>query len=407
MLRRWDILSLLDMYQDGMSMREMARVTGHSRNTVRKWLQYPGRSPGDFCPKQRASKLDPYKDYLKNRLSQGITNSDRLLREIKAQGYSGGVSILKDFLKPFRSMYPSKAVLRYETAPGEQAQMDFGEFRYRDGGVTKKVYMFAMILSYSRMLYLEFIDRQDLGTLVRCHQNAFEFFGGLPQKVLYDNMKTAVVGRDDNGQVRWNQKFLDFARLCGFTPRACWPYRAQTKGKVERAIGYVRGNLWPVEFTDLPDLNRQAAAWVDSVANIRIHDTTKEQPAERFKQEQLRPLIPRILADQLIEEERTVSWDGYVSYRGARYGVSWQYAGRTVTVRTREDRVEIWLGERRLITHTLAGPGETVTADGQWDGLPLGHNKPKGRLLGLRVSDPVVEVRSLLAYEAASGGEEE
>jgi len=397
-------LSLYDMRRDGVSIRDMARRTGCSRNTIRKWLRQE-QPAADLRPKRRASRLDAHKDYVVGRMAEGITNAVRILRELRGRGYTGGVTILRDFMHPLRKAYPSKATLRYETLPGEQAQVDFGTFSYMDGGVKRKVHAFCMVLSYSRLLYVEFVEKQDLATLVMCHQRAFEALGGVPHRLLYDNMRTCVLKREDSGQVIWNPRFLDFARLCGVTPTACWPYRAKTKGKVESTIKYLRGSFWPVTFTDLEDLNRQVEAWLSSVANVRIHGTTGERPIDRAKAEQLSPAASRVVLSRLLEEERRVSQDGFVSYLGARYGVPWQFAGRVVSLRPREGALEIWLGERRLAVHKLVTSGKSVQLEGQWQGIPLGPDRPKSKLVGTRVPSPEVQVRSLLAYEAVAGGE--
>lgn len=397
-------MSLHEMMRDGVSIRDMARVTGYSRNTIRKWLRQ--ERYGDLRPKRRPSKLDAHKDYVVGRMSEGITNAVRILRELRGRGYTGGITILKDFMLPLRPAYPSKATLRYETLPGDQAQVDFGTFSYMDGDVKRRVYAFSMVLSYSRLLYVEFVEKQDLATLVMCHQRAFEALGGVPRRVLYDNMRTCVLGRDESGQVQWNPRFLDFARLCGFTPTACWPYRAKTKGKVESSIKYLRHSFWPVKFTDLEDLNRQVTAWLSSVANVRIHGTTRERPLDRAEQEQLPPVASRVVLGRLLEEERRVSQDGFVSYLGARYGVPWQYAGRVVSLRTREGSLEVWLGERRIAAHKLTTSGKSVQLEGQWQDIPLGPDRPKSKLVGTRVPSPEVQVRSLLAYEAIAGGEQ-
>jgi len=403
-LRRWDILSLHDMARDGVSIRDMARITGFSRNTVRKWLRQE-QLLTDLGPKKRPGKLEGHKDYVVARMGEGITNAVRILRELRGRGYTGNITILKDFMHPLRPAFPSKATLRYETLPGDQAQVDFGTFSYVTGDTKRRIYAFSMVLSYSRLLYMEFVEKQDLSTLVMCHQRAFEALGGVPRRVLYDNMRTCVAGRDENGQVRWNPRFLDFARLCGFNPNACWPYRAKTKGKVESSIKYLRQSFWPVTFTDLEDLNQQAAAWLNSVANIRIHGTTKERPCDRAKQEQLTPVASRLALGRLLEEERRVSQDGFISHLGARYGVPWQYAGRVVTLRIRDGALEIYLGERRIASHRLVTAGESVQLEGQWRDIPLGPDRPQSKLVGLRVPAPEVQVRSLLAYEAVAGGE--
>jgi len=397
-------LSLHDLRRDGASIREIARQTGFARNTVRKWLEVAESTAHDPRRAVRPSKLEPYHQFIITQMSEGITNSRRILRQLRLCGYTGGITILKDFMQPWRRTYPSQATLRFETAPGEQAQVDFGTFSYRDGEVLRHLYAFAMVLSYSRLLYVEFVEHQDLRTLAACHRRAFEYLGGVPRKVLYDNMKACVTGRDAENRPIWNRAFLDMADLFGFAPTACWPYRAKTKGKVERSIKYLRQNFWPVRFVDLEDLNCQVQTWLQTVANVRLHGTTNERPVDRARLEQLASLPENVLHGHWLEEERHVSRDGFVAYRGARYGVPWRYVGRVVVLRAKEEDLEIWLGERCLARHKLAQAGATVTLPGQWAGLPQGPDRPQARQSGVLIPSPEVQVRSLLAYEAIAGG---
>jgi transposase len=144
-------------------------------------------------------------------MAEGVFNANRLFNEIKSLGYSGGKTILKDFLKPFRPLQKAQAVSRFETKPGEQAQVDFGVFKYEEQGRERKIYAFIMVMSYSRAMYVEFVDRQDTATLIRCHIHAFEYFGGVPEHILYDNLKPVVLGRDD----RWSTGVEpEVSRLC-------------------------------------------------------------------------------------------------------------------------------------------------------------------------------------------------
>ena len=162
--------------------------------------------------------------------------------------------------------------MRFETEPGEQAQVDWGHFGFIEHhGRQRRLYAFVMTLGWSRAMYVEFTTSTDATWWLRCHVHAFHYFGGVPKVVLHDNLKTAVLSRDADGTVHWNPRYLDFADYYGFTPQACRPYRAQTKGKVEAGIRYVRGNFWPgLRFVDLADLNRQGRDWLDFTAN-RAH----------------------------------------------------------------------------------------------------------------------------------------
>ena len=180
-----------------------------------------------------------------------------------------------------------QATRRFETEPGEQAQVDWGSFTYfTREGKKKQVWAFAMVLSWSRAIYVKLVPRADVAAFLRCHVNAFAHLGGVPRRCLYDNAKVVVLGREEDGRPRWNPRFLDFALRVGFDSRLCCPYRPQTKGRVESGIKYLRNNFWPsARFTDLADLNRQVREWCSCVADIRVHGTTGERPQDRLLKE--------------------------------------------------------------------------------------------------------------------------
>ena len=217
----------------------------------------------------RGSRLDPYTHYIDQRVSKGLENCRVLLREIRGLGYEGSYSTVADYVRPRRRRRQARATVRFETAAGEQAQVDWGSFSYLgEDGRQHRIWAFVMVLGWSRAIYVELVRRADTASFIQCHVNAFEYFGGMPRRCLYDNAKVVTLGRDAEGQVEWNRRMLDFALRIGFELRLCQPYRAQTKGKVESGVKYVRGNLWPsLRFTDDADLNRQAVEWCTTVAN--------------------------------------------------------------------------------------------------------------------------------------------
>ncbi|MFC4766976.1 IS21 family transposase [Effusibacillus consociatus] len=245
------------MRKRGMTITQIAQETGRDRKTIRKWLNK--KEPQIYRRRiSRPSKLDPFKDYVRQRMEEGCLNARVILEEIKAKGYTGGITTLRLFMKPLRPTVIDKATVRFETNPGYQAQVDWGRFTVDWHGKEKRIYAFVMVLGYSRMMYLEFTEDEKLDTLIGCHVRAFEYFGGRPEVVLYDNMKTVITGRDEQGHPIWNERFDRFACHHGFLLKSCRPYRARTKGKVENGIGYVRKNFWPRvrAFTGLDDLNR-------------------------------------------------------------------------------------------------------------------------------------------------------
>ena len=187
--------------------------------------------------------------------------------------------------------------VRFETPPGEQAQVDLPRFEVEftdERGVTRIVWLFSMVLGYSRLIWARFVVHQDLQSVLRSHIAALEAIGGAPREILYDRMKTAVIGEDADGLVIYNRSFLDLARHYGFQPRACRPYRPRTKGKVERPFGYIREDFFflGASFRNLDDLNAQLRHWLDTVANPRVHATTQRVVNEAFAEEKpaLKPL---------------------------------------------------------------------------------------------------------------------
>ena len=406
MLRGGKVRAMYELKGKGQSIRGIARELGISRNTVRKYLR-AGEIPKAEPRPRRGSKLDPYKEYLEERLTHGVDNCVVLLREIRERGYTGSYTILKDYVQPSRRKRTSTATMRYETAPGEQAQGDFGRYAYlTPEGEKRWVWVFVMVLSWSRALYVEFVERADTATFLRCHVHGFEHFGGIPKRCLYDNSKLVVLRRDAEGRPVWNERFLDFSAALGFEAKLCRPYRAQTKGKVERGVGYVEGNFWPsARFVDLADLNRQAAQWVTTIADVRIHGTTHERPVNRLEKDRasLTPMVDRSRVASLLRDERKVGRDGYVRYGCAWYGVPWRWAGCKVQVDVDSDMVSIFSGQKRLALHPRAQRrGQRLTVPGQWRGLPLGDEKRRRSPVAFQVEQMEVEQRSLWDYAAVA-----
>jgi hypothetical protein len=236
--------------------------------------------------------------------------------------------------------------------------------------------------------------------------HAFEAFGGVPRSCLYDRTKVVVLGQGLEGP-HWNATFLDFALRVGFDARLCRPYRAQTKGRVESGIKYVRYNFWPTaQFVDLPDLNGQAQAWTAGIANLRIHGTTGERPADRLRAEhaQLLPVPSRERVQPFLRDERVVGRDGFVAWERAWYGVPWRWAGKTVRVSADAATVEIWDETARLAVHPRATrPGQRVILPGQWAGLPRGDGRRPTEPLGRQHPALTVEVRALEQYAQLVG----
>ena len=399
---------IYEMHGQGHSARAIAQELGLARNTVLKYL----KSPEAMRPKPRpprGSKLDPYAEHIDRRMAEGLENYVVLLRELRALGYAGSYNTVVEYVKPRRRGRQPEATMRFETAPGEQAQVDWGSLGYVGAdGKKHRVWAFVMTMGWSRACYVELVRRADTGAFIQCHVNAFEYLGGVPRRCLYDNAKVVTLGKDENGQVEWNLRMLDFARRVGFDIRLCRPYRAQTKGKVESGVKYVRRNMWPsIRFTDDADLNRQGLEWCDTVANARVHGTTYRVPWEMLDEERLHlgKLPDRATLAPYLREDRTVSRDGFVSWEGSRYGVHWKWAGATVQVGQRQGTVEIWAGDERIAVHPRAQQqGQRFILPGQWSGLPRGDGRPRQEAVAVQVPVGEVERRSLDVYELAAVG---
>jgi len=411
-LRGRDVQEIEELKRQGMSIRAISRLTGYDRKTIRKYLIQPDGVPVYGLRAQQPGKLDPFKAYLEERMCAGVWNARVLLRELRERGYSGSYTLLTDWLRPQRESARSVAVRRFETPPGKQGQVDWGHLGTLEiNGGERQLWGFTFTLGYSRTMMAEAALDQRLGTLLRMHEEAFRQLGGVPEEILYDRMKTVWLETDERGEIIWHPVFLDFARYWGFTPRLCRPYRAQTKGKVESGIKYIRRNflcgLQGREPGCLSDLNAQLRAWMWEVANQRVHGTTHEQVAARWSVDQLslRPLDGRPPYPYLDDELRKVARDAYVSWQGSRYSVPWEYAGRSVWVRECDRNVEVHYGRERIAVHNPAPHRHVVVTEAEHHrGIPLGARQERKILIRMQDTAPVVEIRPLAAYESLAVG---
>lgn len=403
MLRSGTVIRLHELQASGKSIREIMRETGHSRNTIRKYLRTDG-IPEPNPRKKRASKLDSFKSQVDQYMSRGIFNCEVLLRLLRQHGYTGGITTLKDYVKPHRPPKQAPAVQRYETKPGYQAQVDWKICEYVDEhGEVRKIPAFAMVLGYSRAMYVEFTKRCDIHSFLRCLINALEYFGGVPKTMLTDQMKTVILGMGDDRKPRWHPLFEDFAAAIGLVPKVCRVRRPQTKGKVERGVQFLEQNFMPGrQFTDLGDLNRQARQWCDE-QNRRIHGTTGERPVDRLKLEALQSLPSPDRWAKFRFEPRKASQDGFVSYDGVRYGIPWRFSGREVQVREVNGFVEIYYEKQLLARHEKKYRSRTlVMCENQYTNLSTSQGYAYPKPQGLQTPAQDVEVRSLDIYDRLS-----
>ena len=339
--------TILSRWRAGASMRRIARELHLSRNTVRRVVAgVEAQRAGEVAARPRRPRgLDTYESVMRELLARYADLSGvRMFEELRQQGYTGSYSTVRLRLRELRPRTSPRPVVRFETGPGVQAQMDYATYDldFTDEG-RRRVYAFSYVLGYCRRQYLHFVEAQDLDTTLRQHVRAFDYFGGVAASCLYDNMKVVVQGYEDDVPL-YNPRFLAFATHYGFRPQACRPHRPQTKGKVERPFAYVEGNLLNGRsFGTLAELNEFTSVWLATVADVRIHGQTKQTPLERFMQEQPH-LIP--LPAQPYEVSpvcyRVVNCEGYIVYRQNRYSAPWRYIGRTLPVRITESEVIVY-----------------------------------------------------------------
>lgn len=320
----------------GYSQRAVAKMMGVHRDTVRRvWDE---GEPRKYRREARSSKLDDFKEHLLARLgSHPGLRATRLYREVRGRGFAGGYETVKRWCRSWRREQRARqGTVRFETAPGLQGQADWGEtreVRFATGEVVKR-YFFTLVLGYSRLRFVVYLPEISQSWLLWAHTRAFDFFGGVPERILYDNPKQLV--KRPRPDVVWQERLLAFASHYGYLPQACWPYRPQTKGKVENAIGYHERDfllgLDPLPKDDA-ELNRRALAWCEEVAG-RVCATTGLTPWERFAEERshLHPL-PGVGFDCRSIETRRVLREALIAYEANRYSVPSELVGRTVTVK--------------------------------------------------------------------------
>ena len=303
-MHEWSTRMLLRHYLDqGLTKTELSRRFGVSRRTIHYWIE-SGQLDRDlatghtrYSPRPAvASKLDPFKGIIEERLREfPKLSAQRLFDEIRAAGYAGGYGRVRDYARAVRPQEPLDPVVRFETPAGRQGQVDFGRFVLPWGCR----HALVVVLSYSRLLWLRFYRAQTMAVLTGGLESAFERFGGVPEELLFDQMRSVVLSDDraGGGELVMNTEFLRFAAHWGFCAKSCRPYRARTKGKVERPIRYLRESFfYGRQFANDADLNEQAERWLERTANVRRHGTTGERPVDRFERDERSVLHP--LADR-------------------------------------------------------------------------------------------------------------
>lgn len=391
----------------GLSRKQIGRELDLDIKTVRKWLRQkwePQRRPS------RGRVLDQWEAFLRGRAPEVSFNAAVLYRELRAQGYSGSYPSLVRYLRPWRQEQLSEATstVRFETGPGEQAQVDWGSAWVWLGEERVRVHVFTMVLGYSRRIFARGYPQEGLEALLEGHARAFEHFGGCTQTILYDNPRTIVLSKDEaSGWVQWNAKFKDRMDFYGVQIRLCRYYRARTKGKVESGVKYVKRNaLAGRRFSGLEALNAWLLEWCLEVADQRLHGTTHELPAQRFARSEAAALSAvdgRAPAPQERLESRIVPRDGLVAVEANRYPVPLSWAGHRVRVHLLAEEVLLGRDGEELVRYgRLQGKHQVA----RWGGPPRSLPGARAASEGPPRFDPAylsgsgeVEVRPLEWYE--------
>lgn len=356
-------MRIRNLRMQGVSISDISRLCGIDRKTVRKY------SKSDSCPKYerkilKRSKLDPFKIYIDQRLEKFNLTGEKLYLELQKQGYSGRYGILNKYVSEVKKRLNTKAVLRFETLPGEQSQVDwayFGDFYDDTLGRKIRLCCFLMVLGFSRMRFIHFFDGDDTSNFLQGHNLAFSYFGGYTREILYDNLKSVVIKRAFRAKDSlFNKRFLDFSGFYGFQAILARPYRPQTKGKVENTVDFVRTNFFAGEyFYSLAEINRQGDLWLQRI-NGQMHQGIHEKPVERFKHENLITLTKQYDLTPVVY--RNIMIDSHFQYETNRYSVPYQYVKKEVAVKRREQAIEISYRNNCIAKHDLSNKmHQTIT----------------------------------------------
>jgi transposase len=336
--------------RDRLNAAQIARELGLAARTVRKWLAEPYR-PRKAA--RRASALDPFKGHILGLLQQHRYSAVQVLAILREQGYAGGITILKDYIQQVRPR-ATEAYLTLSFAPGECAQVDWGSWELIPvGNSRRRLSFFVMVLGYSRLLYVEFTLGQSQEHFLTCHRHAFEFFGGVPAKIMCDNCKTAILSHPHGLQPLLNPRYADFADHYGFQVKACNVRRANEKGIVENAVGYVKQNfLNGRPIGEFLSLNPAIAVWLEQTANVRVHARTRQRPVDLFVAEKplLKPLPPQPYDCALIGAVQ-VNSQFRVRVDGNRYSVPVAYAGRKLLLKLYPERLCLYQEQKLVAEH--------------------------------------------------------
>lgn len=341
----------------GWGSKRISKELGCSRNTVREYLRQGGWRPMDVAA--RAGALEPHREWLAERLRRHRGNADVVRQDLQRElGIAVSLRTVQRAVEPLRRELRAAALatVRYETAPGQQLQIDFGSTAVMVGEELQRVHLFVATLGYSRRCYVSVFLHERQSAWLHGLEGAFRHFGGLPHELLLDNAKALVQEHDvQTREVKFNDRFHAFCRYWDVVPRACAPYRARTKGKDERGVGYVKRNaIAGHRFDGLEALHAHLQRWMREVADIRVHGTTGEPPIVRFERDEkarLKPLAAKAPFLQVRELTRRVHADACIELDTNRYSVPWRLIGEAVTVVVAEQCVRVLHAGQEVACH--------------------------------------------------------
>jgi transposase len=414
-------LDIVMLHRKGISQRKIARKLGISRNTVKKYIENPEFPESRWRPRKRKSLLDPYRDTINTWLEEDLDYTAAWIYDrLSHMGFNGSYEIVKRTVGKIKAERHRIAYMRFETEPGYQGQVDFGEFQIdRADGSIKKLYLFSMILGYSRKIYGELIERCDLPTFLDCHIRAFEYFGGVPEQLLYDRMRNVFIATIA-GRAKFNDTLLGFALHYGFKPEVTPAYAAWVKGKVERPYSFIREGFWRgYGFVCLETANRDLHKWLEKKEK-RVHGTTHEVVSLRFAREapHLTALPPQVF-DTSYRVYRKVHKDCTVSFESNSYVVPHTLVGKKIILRVKDGTMRIFSDDSLVVTYEIPeGKGHLVQDKRFYEALKQDHEmnrlkyhhtrRPKGRakhtISPLKPPyDMDVEIRPIAIYDHAAG----
>lgn len=412
MIKREVFMDISSLVRQGYSERAIARKLGIHRRTVRKYLE--SQEFPQYHKVVRESQLVPFQGMIKGWLQNDDYQATKLHEMLTYQGYKGSYETVKRYVRTIKDEMTRIAYVRFETIPGQQAQVDFGEFAVIcEDGKEIKLYCFVMVLGFSRHMYVEFVNRCTMPLFLDCHINAFGYFGGVPGEILYDNMKNVVIRRLV-GKVKFNDTMMDFACHYQFNPLACPAYAPWCKGKVERPIDYVRERFWRgYVYWTREKTNSDVINWLTTVAFERIHGTTHQKVSDRFAVERTSlgslPLRVYDTADKFI---RKVQKDCQLSFDGNRYVFSHKCVGKKVLLKVKNGLMRIYDDAELIVTYMVStGKGQVIEDPRFYEALRKDkeqlrmkyrkHYKGKGKAtIGLvKTNNYSVQVRDIAVYE--------